>query len=902
MAKVKLIQTNFTAGVMDPLLAAREDISFYYNGLEDGYNVLGIPQGGLTRRPGKQHVAELAKKFELISYSGATPTAPQGGTAANATDNNPATVVTTTNNLSTTNPYVVVHVDFGSAKSVIAVDVVNYLLSAGAVDGEFRVQYSTDNVTFSNFGSAMDIDAAARSRRARVETAISARYWRFVRIGATDMGTAKVTVADLRFWQQSSTLSDGRLLPFAYSTDEAYMTIPSEYNVDIYAGSSRVTAGYIPHSSAQMDVMNFTQSLDTMLLFHPSVRPQKLYRQGADDQFDFRGLTFENTPQYDYGAGVGGVNEVQCINVSQALSSADKFTLLLDGERTKVITGDASTSTTATNIQNALNALSNTAGGITVASVTDGYNVTFAGDDGKQPWGLMTVSSMAGTAVLSVSRITEGEYEGEDIMSDTRGWPRAGCFYQDRLHMGGIRELPDALISSVVSEFYNLDIKRDDATKGLLTRNLNDQVGAIYNIVAGRHLTVFANDNEGYIPAEPIAENSVLKKTTEAGSKEGIRVFNVDGALLFVQGVKDENTTTGREVGTSLREFLFIDTEQSYAANNLSKLSGHLIKDPVDAGLRRAVSTKEADMLLLVNNDGTLTAFTTLRTDAVNAFVPQKTRDGDKILRVGVDKKRRVYFIVQRSINGVTRRFIEMWNENLLLDGGGIETMTYENFTATEGQTVFTYTFTSPATTAAVGVRVDGGRLSVSDYSVNLGTKQVTLAEGVVAGTIVRIAKMVKEITGLDHLAGETVQTFVDGTAGEDVAVTTGGVLTLADYADTEIQYGFDFGTYGKMMPFRIPNSETLSGEKIRCCRAILSLYQTGSIDIRANGGNWQKVRLLQLDSEVLDRSTMETLFTGEKDIRALKGFAVGGYVEFRQEIGDMAPLTIRSITREVAI
>lgn len=899
MPSIKTIQANMTAGVMDPLAAAREDTTFYFAALEDASNVLCLPQGGCTRRPALEHVAELVHKIEAISFAGATVTAPQGGTAANVHDGNIATILTTANNLAATNPFVVAHIDFGTAKNVIAVDVLDYLLSSGTLSGELRVQYSNDDSAWSNFGGAMNADATKRSRRIRVDSAISARYWRFVRIGATSLAST-VSVAEIKFWSESAELSAARLVPFAYSTEEAYMMLATEKNIDVFVGRERQAAISIDHTADQLPILNWTQSLDTLLLFHPRVRPPRIFRQGSSDQFDFRAQPFEEIPQYDYGAGTGGTDEVQRINISQALAATDKFTILLDGERTGTITGNATPATAAANIQAALRALPNTsATGITVASVTDGYEVTFGGDDGKQPWGQMQVSSLAGNTVMDVSRTTKGKYPGEDIMSDTRGWPRAGCFYQERLHMGGIPSLDDALLSSCVSEFYNFDIDRDDATKALLTRATADQVSAIYQIVAGRHLSVFANDGEFYIEKEPIDETSVLKLTTRAGSKEGLRVNEISGALVFVQGVKDDSADSAREIGTSLREFLFVDTEQSYTANTLSKLAGHLIKDPVDTAVRKASSTKEADIELLVNADGSLTAHTVLREDVVNAFVPQKTRDGDTFLAVGVDKKRRVYFVVRRIINGVARHFLELWNDNLLLDGGGIVTITAQEFTATEGQTVFTWTFDNPADVAAIGVRLDGGRIDEADYTANLGSKTVTLATGVAAGTKVRIARMVKQITGLGHLESETVQTFVDGSAAQDVTVT-GGVLTLGSYADTEIQYGFNFTPYGKLMPWRVPGEQTLAGDKVRCVRAIFSLFNTGSLEIRANGGRWRSLNLLQLDDDVLDRSTMEKLFTGEKDERGLMGWEVGGYIEFRQS--SPAPLTIRAITREVAV
>ncbi|HCS22611.1 MAG TPA: hypothetical protein DIW20_02585, partial [Rhodospirillaceae bacterium] len=884
MATIKTIQTNFTSGVLDPKAAVREDVVFFYNGLEDGINLLIGPLGGVRRRPALKHVQRLAPPLSAISLSGATVTAPQGGTPANAIDGNTATLLTTVNNLAATNPFVILHIDMAAPTAVIAVDVTDYLLSTGVLEGELRLQYSTDNANWTNFGAALNADATKRSRRMRSATPVTARYWRFVRIGATNLA-ATVSVADVKFWAAAAGLSNGKLTPFANLTEDAYMTVASDHNLDVLNGMERTASCALQHTSAQVPVMNYAQSLDTLLLFHKDVRPPRIFRQGADDQFDYRPAPFENIPQYDYGAGTGGADEVQRINTDGSVGSSSTFTLLLEGERTGSITGASDQAVVAASIQTALRALPNTsATGITVTSVTGGFDVTFGGDDGKYPWPLLSISVLAGTDVMDVSRITKGAYPGEDIMSDARGWPRCGCFYQSRLHLGGIRSLPNALLSSVVEEEYNFDILLDDATAALLTRARADQIAAIYQIYGGRHLSLFANDGEFYVPQEPISAESVLKKTTATGIKEGLRVYEVDGALIFVQGVRDD--VADREIGTSLREFLFIDTEQSYGAGNLSKLAGHLIRNPVSAALRKAVSTDEADILTLINEDGSMTAYTTLRNDSVNAFVLQQTRDGDRILDAAVDKKRRVYFIVERMIGGQPQRFVEMWDDKLLLDGGGRVTITAETHVATAGQSVFTWTFDNPAEAEAIGIRLNGGRLGASDFVTDLGTKTVTLSETVAdsvqAGDIVRLAHMKKTVDGLEYLEGETLQTFVDGTQNVDVTVED-GAFTLPEYADAEIQYGFDYYVYGSMMPYRVPDQPTLSGEKVRVCRAVLSLFETGDIEIRANGGPWRKVPLLQLDSDVLDRSTMELLYTGEKVLSGLMGYAVGGKFEFRQ-------------------
>ena len=102
--------------------------------------------------------------------------------------------------------------------------------------------------------------------------------------------------------------------------------------------------------------------------------------------------------------------------------------------------------------------------------------------------------------------------------------------------------------------------------------------------------------------------NSILRKTSEVGSKTGIRTFEVDGVVYFLQ-----------RGGGALREFVFIDKEFAYSSDPVSLLASHLVRNPVDTALRKSLNTDDANYIWHVNDDGTLAAFCILRSEDVNA-------------------------------------------------------------------------------------------------------------------------------------------------------------------------------------------------------------------------------------------------------------------------------------------
>ena len=59
MAKFNLIQNSFNSGELDPKLKGRSDIKEYGTGCETLENMLIMPAGGVTRRPGTQYIDSI---------------------------------------------------------------------------------------------------------------------------------------------------------------------------------------------------------------------------------------------------------------------------------------------------------------------------------------------------------------------------------------------------------------------------------------------------------------------------------------------------------------------------------------------------------------------------------------------------------------------------------------------------------------------------------------------------------------------------------------------------------------------------------------------------------------------------------------------------------------------------
>lgn len=303
---LRTVQTNFTSGELDALLRLRSDVRHYFNGAEFLRNVTILPQGGAKRRPGAPFIdilAPLVTQLDLTA-GGIVVTAPNGGIAGNAVDDDTATELRT-NAVGTTTPFEIIHVDLLTDTEVLFADVRGLRLDSGAVtsDEEVRIQYSTDNSVWFDLGDPFDSVGTTDAQRRRTGPQ-TARYWRLVRVGATDLTTRDFIIDEFWLWSpQNGTVSNGRLVGFNFSTVQNYLHVLSDRNVAVYRNGIYQTDIYISHTSAQLPGVSWDQSLDTLLLFHKAVQTWEIMRQGAHDEWNDMPVTFTNMPQFDFGSG-----------------------------------------------------------------------------------------------------------------------------------------------------------------------------------------------------------------------------------------------------------------------------------------------------------------------------------------------------------------------------------------------------------------------------------------------------------------------------------------------------------------------------------------------------------------------------------------------------------------------
>lgn len=639
-----------------------------------------------------------------------------------------------------------------------------------------------------------------------------------------------------------------RMAEVQYSTDQTYLFLFHHKKLTIFVDGVAVQTLTSPFSSSELRAVltaegdlistgiSWTQTRDTMIVFHQDYQPKRIKRGATHDSWAISDFAFKNIPNFNFGdvTYINGVNEVQKIEFPQPGSqgdwtAGDTFKLILEDETTSNIVWTNTIATMATNIQTALRRLANvSATGITVTPVgatTAGgsFTVTFAGDEGQRPWGSMgyDVVSAVQVPTINITMVTDGEYAGEPVWSPTRGWPRCGTIFQGRLWMAGTKFLPNTLWASRAGAAEDFNNKKIDDDYGIQATSDTDDVPAFCAIFAGRHLQIFSTSAEFYVPASEsdavTPANIVLRRSTSCGMKAGLRVFQVEGATHFVQ-----------RRGRALREFLFADTELAYQANNVSLLASHLMRDPVSFALRRSSSTEDADYEFMPNSDGTMTVFCTLRTQDVNAMTLWSTEGLYDDVAVVLDK---VYFSVLRTIDGVQRKYIEVMNDDLSID------------------------------------------CAKFDFALGAPASGITVA----------------------HLPNTTIEVNLDSVPQEAITSDGAGAIVFAREAETSYVAGLrypdclpefpGFIWLVRTLPIELDLPEGAAfGKKRRIVNLTMRLYETTALRVNNNDVSFQ-----QFGAHLLDQPVVP--FTGIKQERGFLGWDYEGSIVLGSDVSTKATI-----------
>lgn len=373
----------------------------------------------------------------------------------------------------------------------------------------------------------------------------------------------------------------GRLIAFEFSTEQVYLLVLTDELISVYADGVLATTLAAPWTEAQIPNVAWTQSADTLLLTHPDVPPKKLTRNAG---------------------GAWALNDWSYITKS---SGAVQQTYYKFAGPDVTITPSATTGS-----------ITLTASGDVFIAEHDGTRLRVGGKE-------VEITSVSSPTVITATAIETLGGTGatidwqEQAFSAARGYPVSVAFHQDRLVIGGSRDLPNRLWFSKSGDLFNFDLGTGLDDESIEFSILSDQVNAIRGIFSGRHLQVFTSGAEWMVTGDPLTPATVqIRRQTRIGSvvSRYIPPVNVDGATLFVA-----------RNGEQIQEFLYTDLEQAYQTTDLALVSRHILPVPADMDF-----DQRQRLLFVVREDGKFASLTVFRSEQVAAWTLHET-DGDAL-------------------------------------------------------------------------------------------------------------------------------------------------------------------------------------------------------------------------------------------------------------------------------
>jgi hypothetical protein len=428
-----------------------------------------------------------------------------------------------------------------------------------------------------------------------------------------------------------------RLIPFEYSIDQTYdLEIGNEYirfyteSAGVYGQVQSGGSAYeitAPWLESEVDDIQFAQNADIMWLVHPNHPPQRIVRVShtswtlTAESFDFTPLNevnYDDTQTLAFSV-LSTANQNLTASWSLFESSMvgqDMLVDVLHGEPTGEVIH------------------------VKVVSITSA-----------------TVAVVSIESDEAVPSLTATAFWQAPAYTSTNGYPAALVFYEQRLWYAGTTAKPQSMWGSKTGVYNNFEtgVNADQALFYTIASDRVNQIkwlAATTVMMAGTTGGEFRISGGGESAITPT--NVDVRRQTSHGSRRGRPVY-VGNAVFFIQ-----------RSNTKVRNLSYKWESDAFASDDMTFLAEHV----TGTGINHIAFSQIPDNLLLgIRDDGQLLSMVYEPSQDIVGWSRHVT-DG-KYIDVSITSRAgndRWTFIVERTIDGVTKRYIEIYEEDHFLD------------------------------------------------------------------------------------------------------------------------------------------------------------------------------------------------------------------------------------------
>lgn len=297
----------------------------------------------------------------------------------------------------------------------------------------------------------------------------------------------------------------------------------------------------------------------------------------------------------------------------------------------------------------------NTGANTLTVIITNGLNKFAQGTGGDDITGPSGVALL--TAVADAAPGASGDWS-EELFNEVNGYPQCVEIHRGRILLGGAISLPSGLAGSGISNVYDFDVGTGGDADGFLETIGDSSAVFIKRLHSAEQLLLLTDRGPYYVPE---STQNPFRPTSLAFNHFGgewpcsdVYVGSFDGGVVYVSGsIIIKMSPTG-------------NTSAMWDAQERSFLSPHVIKNPTDSFFVSNYAAGPERYGGFVNDDGTMAMMQLIDAEQVRNFAPWKTSGQ---YRSGCSIGGDIYMTVQRTVAGSTVYWIELFDDDLTLDG-----------------------------------------------------------------------------------------------------------------------------------------------------------------------------------------------------------------------------------------
>lgn len=530
-----------------------------------------------------------------------------------------------------------------------------------------------------------------------------------------------------------------RLIPFVYDMDNSFLLIFNGGKIEFMRNGAFIKAGAYnyqltsPYAESELAQITFAQTGNTLFLAHPNHPPRSLQRI-TDTSWNLATIGFTCRAKTDYWYENYAIS-FKIISSSTAFKSGDHFNFSVSA---------------------------GTITGLSFTGVGNGSMVQISATSlaPNEAWTVTCTYADSTTQLWTVS----GSASGTPCATwRTGNYPAAVAFYDQRLWLAGTNDYPQTIWGSKIGSFYDFTLGSADSDALSFTIASNNYDG-IRHLICARQLLPLTYSGEFSMAGAAngtITPSSVKLLPQTFHGSSAVKPIRIGQEVVFVQ--RD---------GKKARAISYSVTEDANIAPDITIFAEHI----TGSGLSDMAFAQDPHFIAwCVRADGTLLSLTLARDYETTSWA-RHTTDGyfENVTAYPSSTTDDVYFIVKRTINGVTKRFIEK--------------LDYVSGVYSDSSLTYTVPSNGTATT----------------------------------------------FTGFGYLEGKTVDVVADGLVHPQVTVS-GGSITL-QYPAKTIKVGLHYNTVIALLHPELGNdsNSSVQGRKLSIIKAILRFKDT--VNCTVNG------------------------------------------------------------------